>query len=148
MRTWILGLMVACFGSPLASPQAVRKNDERPPTLYYFFSPAAAGSVDGAKRVVEFVKARQGRVRFRPVMLLEDFSVIRKVEESSPLYKALKELQALGPLDLPLYDEEGLELAERWEVKCTPAFVLVAGGRAHRAQGSVVKVEELLECKP
>lgn len=148
MRTWMIGILAASFGGPFFAPQDPSRRGEPPRTLYFFFSPAAAGSLEGAKRAVQFIKAGKGQVKLRPVMLLDDFSVIRKVEEASPLYKALKELQTLGPLDIPLYDEEGLDLAQRWEVRSVPAFVLVAGGRAHRVLGPVVKLEELLECKP
>ena len=148
MRTWFVGLVAASFGGPLLAPQAPPKREEPPRTLYYFFSPTAAGSVDGAKRAVGFIKAQKLQTRLRPVLLLEDFSVIRKVEESSPLTKTLKELQTLGPLDIPLYDEVGLDLAVRWGIRSVPAFVLVAHGRAHRASGPLVKLEELLECKP
>jgi hypothetical protein len=148
MRTWMIGLLAASFGGPFLAAQDPSKRGEDPRTLYFFFSPAALGSVEGAQRAAQFIKAQKGQVRLRPVMLLDDFSVIRKVEEASPLYKALKELQTLGPLDIPLYDEEGLELAVRWEVRSVPAFVLVAQGRAHRVLGPVVKLEELLECRP
>jgi hypothetical protein len=148
MRTTMIGLLAAALGGPFEASQAPAKGGEDRRTLYFFFSPAAAGSVEGAKRATAFIKAQKNRVKLRPVMLLDDFSVIRKVEEASPLYKALKELQTLGPLDLPLYDEEGLSLALRWDIRSVPAFVLVAHGRAHRLLGPLGKLEELLECRP
>jgi hypothetical protein len=148
----MMGLLAASFGGPFFAPQAPLERGEPPRILYFFFSPAAAGSVEGAKRAVAFIKAEikaeKSRVRLRPVLLLDDFSVIRNALESCPLTKALKELQTLGPLDIPLYDEEGLELALRWEIRSVPAFVLVAQGRAHRVLGPVTKLEELLECRP
>ncbi len=147
MRIWILGLLATGMGSPLLAPQAPPQQGG-PATLYYFIAPAAAGSLEGAKRALAFLKRHPGQVKLRLVMLLDDFSVLRKVEESSPLYKTLKELQSLGTLDLPLYDEEGLDLAERWEVRSAPAFVLVAHGHAHRTLGPIVDLEELLQCRP
>lgn len=147
MRIWILGLLATGMGGPLFAPQAPDQKGGAA-TLYYFISPAVSGSLEGAKRAVAFLKAHPGQVTLRLVMLLDDFSIIRKVEESSPLYKTLKELQSLGTLDLPLYDEEGLELAERWEIRSAPAFVLVVHGHAHRALGPVVNLEELLACRP
>jgi hypothetical protein len=147
MRIWILGLLATGMSGPLCAPQTPKQGDGAA-TLYFFISPTSAGSLEGAKRAVAFLKGHPGQVKLRLVMLLDDFSIIRKVEETSPLYKALKELQSLGTLDLPLYDEEGLDLAERWEIRSAPAFVLVAHGRAHRALGPVVNLEELLECRP
>jgi hypothetical protein len=147
MRLWILAALASGLGGPLFAPQGHLKQVAELPKLYYFFSPATAGSLEGAKRAVSFLKEHKGQVKLRLVMLLEDFSVIRHVEEASPLYKTLKELQSQGTLDIPLYDEEGLGLAERWGIRSVPAFVLVSHGRAHRAQGPVVKLEELLECR-
>lgn len=148
MRSLILGLLATTWGGPLFAPQAPPKRGADQPTLYYFFSPSTAASLEGAKRAVAFQKGQKGRVKLRLVMLLEDFSVIRKLEEASPLYKTLKELQSQGTLDIPLYDEEGLRLAELWGIRAVPAFVLVSHGRAHRALGPVVNLEELLECRP
>lgn len=148
MRTWMISLVAAAAGGPLYYPQAAPRGSEGGPRLYYFFSPRTASSVDGAVRAVRFIREHKGEIRFRPVMLLEEFSVIRKLEESSPLARTIKELQKLGPLDLPLYDEQGLGLAESWEVRSVPSFVLVAGGRAHRALGPTANLEELLQCRP
>jgi hypothetical protein len=148
MRLGVLGLLAAGVGGPFITPQAIPKGRESLPTLYYFFSPSAPGSLDGARRAVAFRKGEKGQIKLRLVLLLDDFSVIRKVEEGSSFYKTLKELQSQGSLDIPLYDEEGLELAERWGIRSVPAFVLVAHGRAHRALGPTVNLEELLECRP
>lgn len=149
MRPWILGLLAATFGGfggPLFTSQAASKPGAELPTLFYFLSPKTPSSLEGAKRAVAFMKGHQGRAQLRLVMLLEDFSIIRTLEESSPLTKTLKELQSQGTLDIPLYDEEGLFLAERWGIRSVPAFVLVSRGRAHRAQGPIVNLEELFEC--
>ena len=147
MRTWILGVLAATCGGPFLAPQVPPKRVADLPVLFYFFTPSANGSLEGAKRTVEFMKLHPGRLKLRLVMLLDDFSVIRKLEEASPLYKTLKELQSQGTLDIPLYDEEGLTLAERWGIRSVPAFVLVAHGRAHRALGPTAKLEEMLECR-
>ena len=147
MRTWVVGMLAAALGGPLLAHQVAPKPGQDLPILYYFFSPSAAGSHEGAKRAVSFMREHKGRVRLRLVMLLDDFGVIRKLEESSPLYKTLKELQSQGTLDIPLYDEEGLGLAERWGIRSVPAFVVVSHGHAHRAIGPVVNLEELLECR-
>ena len=148
MRTLIVGLLAAVCGAPLPALQAVQKRSADQGTLYYFFSPSTSASFEGAKRAVAFQKAQKERVKLRLVMLLDDFSVIRKLEEASPLYKTLKELQSQGTLDIPLYDEEGLRLAELWGIRAVPAFVLVSHGRAHRALGPVVHLEEMFECRP
>ena|SRR5579862_2179264 len=147
MRTWILGMLAATCGAPLLEPEVAPRREAERPTLFYFFTPKSVASLEGAKRAVSFMKARQGRVKLRLVMLLDDFSIVRTLEESSPLYKTLKELQSQGTLDVPLYDEEGLLLAERWGIRSVPAFVLLSHGRAHRALGPMVALEELLECR-
>jgi hypothetical protein len=66
------------------------------------------------------------------------------------LIGTLKELEAggkPGTLDIPLYDEEGLALAEHWEIRSVPAYVLVTRGRAHRMLGGSADLEALWECK-
>ena len=148
MRGWMMGVAIAALGvpGPLAAPQRWQGREDDSPTLYFFFAPAAPGSVEGAKRAVLFIKEAKGRVRLRPVLLVQDFKGIGKLEESSPFYKTLKELQSLGTLNMPLFDEEGLGLALRWEIRSVPAFVLVSRGNAHRALGPRVNLEELLEC--
>ena len=149
MRALITGIAIAVMGGPefLPRPQEAPNRGDDPIILYLFFSPSAAGGAEAARRAAEFVKGSKGRVRLRPVLLVQDFKSVGKVEEASPLYKTIKELQTLGTLDIPLYDEEGLDLAGRWEIRSVPAFVLVGRGQAHRALGPKVKLEELLECK-
>jgi hypothetical protein len=143
MRLCSIGLVAACFACPQAPPKPAGGV-----TLYFFIAPMCEASAQAAQRAAAFAKSQKSPVSIRPVLLLEDFSVLRKVEEGSPLAKTFKELQSLGKLDVPLYDEEGLELAQRWEIRAVPAFVLVAQGRAHRVQGPGAKLEEILECKP
>jgi hypothetical protein len=118
-----------------------------PSTLYFFFTPDAPGAPEAARRVVAFVKERKGKVRLRPVLLVSDFAALGKVEEKTPVHCAIKELGALGTLDIPLYDEEGLTLAERWRIRSVPAFVLVGSRRAHLVTGGVVDLASLMECR-
>src|SRR5260221_6536319 len=148
MRALITGIAIAAMGGPelLPGPQEASHRGDDPSILYFFLSPSATGGAEAARRAAEFVKGTNGRVRLRPVLLVQDFKSVGKVEEASPLYKTIKELQTLGTLDIPLYDEEGLDLAVRWEIRSVPTFVLVRRGQAHRALGPKVKVEELLEC--
>jgi hypothetical protein len=117
--------------------------------LYFFTTPEAEGGPEGARRVIGFTKKHPGQVKLRPVLLAHDWKLLQTVTEKSPLTRTLKELEARGKpgsLDIPLFDEEGLSLAERWQVRAVPAFVLVRGGRAHRAAGASSDLEELWEC--
>ncbi len=123
--------------APPAAPEAI---------LYFFTTPAAPGSPAAAARAAQFVKKHAGRVLLRPVLLLEDFSVIRRVTDEGLLTQTLSALGDPGSLRIPLYDEEGLALAEQWKLRSVPAFVLVARGRAHRALGSEVNLEVLWDC--
>ena len=75
MRTLIVGLLAATCGVPFPALQAVQKRGADQATLYYFFSPSTTASLEGAKRVVAFQKAKRERVKLRLVMLLDDFSV-------------------------------------------------------------------------
>ena len=116
-------------------------------TLYFFFTPSALEAPAAARRAVSFVREHKGRVRLRLVLLLKDFNYLAKLRKKDRLYQAVKELQGLGKLDIPLYDEEGFKLAERWKIRSVPAFVLVHSGRAHVSSGASVKLEDLLGCK-
>jgi hypothetical protein len=118
--------------------------------LYFFTTPEAEGGPEGARRVIAFSNKHPGQVKLRPVLLAHDWNLLRSVTEKSPLTRTLKELEAggkPGALDIPLFDEEGLQLAERWQVRAVPAFVLVRGGRAHRMAGASSDLEELWECQ-
>ena len=59
------------------------------------------------------------------------------------LTRTLRALGDPGTLRIPLYDEEGLALAEQWKLRSVPAFVMVARGRAHRALGSEADLDAL-----
>jgi hypothetical protein len=117
--------------------------------LYFFTTPEAAAGPEGARRAVSFVQKQAGRITLRPVLLIHDWGALRTLTPKHPLVRTLKELEAgrkSGSLDLPLYDEEGLLLAQRWEIQAVPAFVLVRGGRAHRTAGSSADLEHLSGC--
>jgi len=117
--------------------------------LYLFITPEAGGAPEAARRAVEFVKKHPREVRLRPVLLVDDFNSVVRADPEGPLYKSIRELGRAGPVDIPLYDEEGLRLAERWKIKEVPAFVLVrpgGGGRAHRVYGDGADLEGVFSC--
>jgi hypothetical protein len=117
--------------------------------LYFFTTPEAEGGPEGARRVIAFTKKHPGQVKLRPVLLAHDWKGLKTLTQMCPLTRTLKELEAggkPGALDIRLFDEEGLQLAERWQVRAVPAFVLVRGGRAHRAAGAGSDLEDLWEC--
>jgi len=117
--------------------------------LYFFTTPEAEGGPEGAKRAIAFSKRHPGQVKLRPVLLAHDWKGLQTVTEKCPLTRTLKELEAggkPGALDIPLFDEEGLHLAQRWQVRAVPAFVLVRAGRAHSAAGASSDLEDLWEC--
>lgn len=149
MRVLAAGIVSLALGFPglLTLPQSGPKPKADGRTLYFFFTPESGGAAEGARKAVEYVKARRDQVRLRPVLLVSKFEGVGKLDDKSPLYLALKELQALGTLDIPMYDEDGLRLAEAWEVRSVPTFVLVAAGRAHRAVGPRANLNELTDCK-
>ena len=144
-----LALAVGTFGL-LGSGQARTGSAPAEAVLYFFTTPEAESGPEGARRVIAFTKKHSGQVKLRPVLLAHDWTLLKRVTEKSPLTRTLKELEAGGKpglLDIPLYDEEGLQLAERWQVRAVPAFVLVRGGRAHRTAGASSDLEDLWECR-
>lgn len=94
-------------------------------TLYFFFSPQTRGE-DLARRVIPFLKEKKGAIQLRPVLLVREFGTVEKVQEDSSFIRTLKEFSKLGDreLDIPLYDEEGLALAEAWKITRLPTLVL------------------------
>ena len=132
----------------LLSPQdgGTRKGGDRPAVLYLFITPGSGGAPEAARRAAEFVRKHPKEVRLRPVLLVSDFALVARAEPDGPLYKAVRELGRAGAVDIPLYDEEGLRLAERWRIQEVPAFVLVRGGRAHRVTGDGADLEGVFSC--
>lgn len=116
-------------------------------TLYLFLSSDTKGAPDAVWRGVDLVKESKGAIRIRPVLLFHDFTVLGQADDRSELFRAVKEMSRLGTLSIPLYDEEGLGLAERWKIRTVPTFVLVSAGRAHIAQGAGADLKSLLGCK-
>jgi hypothetical protein len=139
----LLGLL-----GPLAEPPS-RPSPGSERTLYYFFSPDTPGQAEIARRAVDYVLERGGALRLRTVLLVSDFGALGRVQEESGFTKGLKELGRIseGPLDLAIYDEEGLALARAWKICRLPALVQVAGGRAHVATGSRARPQDLEDCR-
>ncbi|HLY10444.1 MAG TPA: hypothetical protein VKW04_14170 [Planctomycetota bacterium] len=143
-------VLLGALGLPAPVPLPERPSREDA-ILYLFTTPEADGGPEGARRARDFVRKRPGQVRLRAVLLIQDFQGLKPLSDTSPLVRTLKELQAgltPGTLDLPLYDEEGVRLAETWELRSVPAFVLVRRGRAHRLSGAASNLDLLWECTP
>jgi len=147
MRQGTLAILLPLLGGATVLPPGPSAPEDVP-VLYFFFTPAAAAGAEAARRAADFAKANGNRIRLRPVVLMDRFSGLGKLEASSPFTRTLRELQSQGPLDLPLYDPEGLRLAEAWGIHSVPAFVLVSRGRAHVALGSAASLAGMLECAP
>jgi len=147
MRSWKMAAFLPILGGAFAPPLPAPDRGELP-VLYFFFSPETPGGAQAARRAGDWLKTGGMRLRFRPVVLIDRFKGLGKLEESSPFYRTIKELQSLGPLDLPVYEPEGVALAALWELRSLPAFVLVRQGRAHVALGSAARLETLWEGDP
>lgn len=148
LRIITLGMLATPLVSMAAVPPTCAQGGGREAkTLYLFLSSDTKAGPDAARRAVEFVKESKGAIRLRPVVLLHDFTVLKQADERSPFFRAVKEMNQLGTLSIPLYDEEGLALAERWKVRAVPTFVLAGSGRAHIASGAGADLKALLECK-
>ncbi len=145
----IRGTLLVASALLLVAGAPARESGPEAATLYFFTTPEAEGGPEGARRAMDFVLRHAGELRLRPVLLAKDFRTLRSLTEASPLTKTLRELgkgSKPGMLDLPLYDEEGLRLAELWELGTVPSFVLVRGNRAHRISGAAANLELLWEC--
>jgi hypothetical protein len=143
----MLALVLPACGGTASLPESPSAGGEAP-VLYFFFTPDLASGAAAARRITDFVKASGTRIRVRPVVLIERYGGLGKLEASSPFTGTLRELQVQGPLDIPLYDPEGLKLAEVWGIRTVPAFVLVCRGRAHAVLGSGAGLKGMLECDP
>jgi hypothetical protein len=143
----MLAILLPILGGTFRVPESPPDLREAP-VLYFFFTPEASGAAAAARRMANFTKTSGKRVRVRPVVLIDRFGGLGNLDKSSPFYQTLLELQADGPLDIPLYDPEGAGLAEAWGIRSVPAFVLVAGGRAHVGLGSGAGLAGMLECDP
>jgi hypothetical protein len=120
-----------------------------PAVLYFFVTPECEKGSEAARAAKEFARKHGRDATIRPVLLAQDFRLLRTLTDRSPLTRTLRELEKgekPGSLNIPLFDEEGLHLAERWEVRAVPAFVLVRAGHAHRTSGSSGNLDQLWEC--
>lgn len=118
-------------------------------TLYFFFSPENPFSPAAAKTASAIATTQKGRIKVRPVLLVEDWAAWKRPTEDAPLYLTVKALGgANGPpgLNLPVYDVEGLHLARAWNLSRLPAFVLVAQGKAHVVYGTRLDLDDLARC--
>lgn len=137
-------LVLGTFGALVAPGR-----DKPEATLYFFVTPEAEGGPEGAASAMRFVTTHAPQVKLRPVLLAQDFKVLGTITEECPLYRTIKALEKDGKpggLNIPLYDEEGLALAMRWDIKRVPAFVLVRKGHAHAMAGAYAELERLWEC--
>ncbi len=142
-------LVLAMAGMGLMGSGAPLAGGPTTDVLYFFTTPDCEAGPAAARRAKDFVAKHSARMSLRPILLAKDFGLLRTVTEKSPLYRTIKELEAgmkPGALDIPLFDEEGLRLAEKWEVRSVPSFVLVRGGRGHRIAGTSAKLEDLWDC--
>jgi len=144
MKTLLLGLLIAPGAGAEAQPPSGAGR-----TLYFFFAPDSPGQAELARSAVDYVLGKTGAVNLRSVLLVGDFAALGKVKEESPFTKSLKELSRIsgGPLDLAIFDDEGLALAKAWKIERLPAVVLIAEGRAHIATGSCSRPQDLEECR-
>jgi hypothetical protein len=146
MRLLTAGLL-GFFGLP-AAPSPSPEPGEC--TLYFFFAPDSPGQAELAREVVDDVVARKGKIRLRTVLLVPDFGALGRLRDGCPFARTLGELARLSPgrpLDLGIFDEEGLALARRWSLARLPALVLVEGGTAHVATGSGTRLQPLEDCR-
>ena len=117
--------------------------------LFIFITPESDAGPRASRAAKAFIGRHDKEIRLRAVLLAQDFRTLRTLTDRSPLYQTIKELEAgskPGSLDIPLYDEEGLRLAERWGIRSVPAFVLVRAGYAHSTAGAASDLEKLWEC--
>lgn len=136
---------MSVFGS--TAPPAGESGERA--VLFFFNTPESDAGPRAARVAKAFIGRHDKEVRLRPVLLAQDFRTLRTLTDRSPLYQTIKELEAgskPGSLDIPLYDEEGLRLAEHWGIRSVPAFVLVRAGRAHCTAGAAANLEMLWEC--
>src|SRR5919198_768868 len=92
-------------------------------TLYVFFSPENPFSPAAAKTLSAITFAQKGRVRARPVLLVEDWGAWKKPTQDAPLYRTVRELGGRSEppgINLPVYDLEGLRLARSWKISRLP----------------------------
>jgi hypothetical protein len=140
-------MLAGAAGVPPEGPQTGLVGDG---TLLFFFSPDTSSAPAAATTLSKLAKAKEGKIRVRPVLLVEDWKTFRSATEESPLYRTVRELGGRGDppgVPIPIFDEDGLRLARAWSLSRLPAFVLISHGKAHLVYGSRVTLEDLLECR-
>jgi len=118
-------------------------------TLYFFFSSDNPFSPAAAKTASAMAVSQKGKVRVRPVLLVEDWTAWKKPTEDAPLYRTIRELGGQsGPpgLGLPVFDLGGLRLARAWNLSRLPAFVLATQDKVHVVYGTRLDLEDLARC--
>ena len=147
----ILAAVLALVGTPGAQADGPKPKASLDGTLFFFFSGTDPLSSAAAKSLGGLAAAlKEGGVRMRPVLLVEDWKAWKKPTEDSPLFKTVRELGGgrNGPgVNIPVYDLEGLALARAWKLNRLPAFVLVAHGKAHVVYGTRIDLAELSRCE-
>lgn len=123
---------------------SIRESDPRKGTLYFFFSEKTAAAPAAAQAVSKFAREHPDQVILRPALLVEDWTLLRKVTEDSPLFQTIRHLGK--GVQIQVYDEEALRLAAAWKIERLPAVALVVGGRAHIVQGAELDLESLWRC--
>ncbi len=113
-------------------------------TLYFFFSEKTAAAPAAAQAVSTFARGHPVQVVLRPALLVEDWTLLKKVTEDSPLFRTIRHLGER--VQIQVYDEEALRLAAAWKIVRLPAVALVLGGRAHVVQGASPDLESLWRC--
>jgi len=139
----LLAAMVGILGMAQGKGP-LREADPRKGTLYFFFSEKTAAAPAAAQAVAKFARGHPDQVLLRPALLVEDWSLLRKVTEDSPLFQTIRHLGER--VQLQVYDEEALRLAAAWKIVRLPAVALVVGGRAHVIQGASADLESLFRC--
>lgn len=145
---WIIALSLVAVGFSLAQDfGAARPTSE--PELAFFFSDSTK-DLEQATGAIRALRAKQPKLRIKPVFLVEDFASIATPTET--FASVIRELRSVvGPeFALPIYDEDGLALARRIKIDRLPAFAVIATHgdtkRASLAYGSRANLEELLRC--
>lgn len=135
----LLALLGSAGGGLPASGEATEGK-----ALYFFFSEKTPSAPEAAKAIAAFMASGKGHVELRPALLVEDWNSFLKVDNTSPLYRTIRELGKQVPLQV--FDEAALRLALAWKITRLPALVLVANGRAHVLTGAVTGIDDLWGC--
>lgn len=123
-------MTIALMGAVLATT-----GDGGEETVYVFFSPTHPAPVT-ARSAAEYADGK----RLRPCLILEDF---RTSTDLTPEFAETVQVFTDRGLTIAIFDEEGLALAKRFQIRKLPAVVIERGGRIHMVYGSDVKPRDL-----